>query len=132
MAENRAVSRRAFVVGAGVTSVLSVRSTIAETKANSPDAQLIALGRELEAIPKALERACEHDQAIAILDRIDTLTAAIVAMPAKSLNGLYVKARATSWALSGDFDPSTETSNDMRVVVSLLRDLIQIGKSDHT
>jgi hypothetical protein len=128
MAGNRAVSRRAFVVGAAVTPVAAVTSTIrAET--NSPDAELIALGDELDSIPAALDCAGEHGQAIALLNRIDTLTAKIVAMPATSLDGLYVKARATSWGLISDYDPCAEISNDMRIVVSLLRDLMRLGKS---
>jgi hypothetical protein len=49
-----------------------------------------------------------------------------------TLQGLYVKARATAWALegnfAGDFDPMKESSANDRIAASLVRDLLQLGR----
>jgi len=50
-------------------------------------------------------------------------------MPAKSLQGLYVKARATAWALEDDLDLTKESSINDRLAASIVRDLLKLGPS---
>ena len=121
------LSRRLILGSLAASPILT--STGASAEAPCADAGLIALGRQLNSIPAALDRAGEHDEAMALVEKIDTLSAAIVATPAKTLQGLYVKARATAWALQGDFDPMEETSNNDRIAASLVRDLLELGSS---
>jgi hypothetical protein len=98
-------------------------------KVTLPDAELLALGRELFSVQAALDHAGEHDQAIALLERIDIITTAIADIPATTIQGLYIKALATSWSLI-EFDPKEGVSNDMRLVVSILYDLIRLSGDD--
>ena len=86
MRENDKLSRRTVIAGLTGTSALCSATVAAE--ATSPDAELIALGWQLDAISAALDRASGHDEAIALLDKIETLNTAIVAMRAKTLQGL--------------------------------------------
>jgi hypothetical protein len=88
------------------------------------------LGRELNSIQTALDRAGEHDQAISLLEQIDVVTTAIADIPATTIQGLYIKALATSWSLLHDFDPKKEISIDSRLVVSILYDLIRLSGDD--
>ena len=129
MNANAMLSRRSVLGSFAVSPVLA--STGVSAEAPCADAELVALGRQLDSIPAALDRASEHDEAMALLEKIDTLSAAIVATPAKTLQGLYVKAHATAWALrgdfAGDFDPMDESSNNDRVAASLVRDLLELG-----
>jgi hypothetical protein len=87
----------------------------------------------LDLVSAALERAGDHDEAMALLDRIESLSSAIASTPATSLEGLRVKARATAWALlgdfEGDFDPSDESSINSRVAASIVRDLLRMTPS---
>jgi len=99
------------------------------TAVGSLDLELLAMGRELDSISAALDRAGEHGEAMALLERVDVLSAAMVAMPAKTLQGLRAKARATVWALEHDFDPSQETSINNRLEASIVRDLLRLGTS---
>jgi len=100
---------------------------------SSFDEELIALGRQLDSIQAALDRASDHDETLLLLDRIETLSAAIVKTPAKTLQGLYVKARATAWALENDcglLDPEKESTINDRVAASIIRDLLKLGAPD--
>jgi hypothetical protein len=128
--EYRIYSRRTFAFGLAAMPVGSVLPTIAEPELNPPDVELLALGRELFSIQAALDHAGEHDQAIALLGRIDVVTTAIADIPATTIQGLYIKALATSWSLIDDFDPKEGMSNDMRLVVSILYDLIRLSGDD--
>jgi hypothetical protein len=127
MRENQKLSRRAVVGGLAIGSTLSAASGAAVL--NSPDAELIALGRQLDSIPAALDRASEYDEAMVLLEQIDILSNAIVTTPAKTLQGLYVKARATAWALQDDPDPMKESSINNRVAASIVRDLLEFGNT---
>jgi hypothetical protein len=124
MKANVMPSRRSVLKGLAIAPALSAPMAAAE--AVSPDAGLMALGQQLFSIQAALDHASEHDGAMALLERIDTLSDAIVAMPAKTVQGLYVKARATAWALLDNFDPMEESSLNDRVAASIVRDLIRL------
>jgi hypothetical protein len=122
MHSNSKVSRRTLI------SVLTVAPTLSTGATAGPmDAELIRLERELEATGTALNRASQHNEAMVLLDRIETLSAAIVAIPAKSLDGLRIKARATAWALENDcdsLDPMKESTINGRLAASIVRDLL--------
>ena len=129
MRKDSKLSRRAVVSGLTIASAVSSIALGAEM--SSPDAELIALGRQLDSISPALDRASEHDEAIALLDRMESLTSTIVATPAKTLQGLYVKARATAWALEGnDLDPTKEASMNDKVAASIVRDLLRLSATE--
>ena len=122
------LSRRAVVGGAAALSALSASAASAAT--NLGDGELIALGQELEATSAALNLAGDHEEAMALLGRTEQLSAAIVVTPAKTFRGLYVKARATAWALESDcglLDPTKESTINDRVAASIIRDLLNIG-----
>ena len=118
------LSRRSILKGLAVAPTLSAPMAAAE--AISHDEGLIALGQQLFSIRAALDHAGEHDEVMGLLERIDTVSDAIVAMPAKTVQGLYVKARATAWALLDDIDPMEESSINDRVAASIVRDLIRL------
>jgi hypothetical protein len=61
-----------------------------------------------------------------LLERLGHLEAAIVATPARTMEGFFVKARAASWALLGDLDPAGAKTIDQRMALSIIRDLIQL------
>lgn len=131
MRNNRNVSRRAVVGGLATAATLPTSSFAVGS--TSVDEDLIALGRQLDSIPAALDRASSHDETMRLLNRIDTLSAAIVKTPAKSLRGLHVKARATAWALEdecGRLDPTKQSSINDRVAASIVRDLLKFGATN--
>jgi hypothetical protein len=94
------------------------------SKLLSEDNELLKLSYELHSI---------NPEEIGVefyIERTNRLMENITDCRARSIEGLYVKARATAWSIIGDFDPRKEETNEMRLVVSLLRDLIQIIESD--
>jgi hypothetical protein len=130
MHKNHKYSRRAFAFGLAAMPTSSVLPTTAVAELNPPDSELLAMGRELFSIQAALDHAGEHAQAIALLERIDLVTTAIADMPATTNQGLFIKALATSWSLIDDFDPKEGVSSDMRLVLSILYDLIRLSGDD--
>jgi hypothetical protein len=130
MHKNHKYSRRAFAFGLAAMPTSSVLPTTAVAELNPPDSELLAMGRELFSIQAALDHAGEHAQAIALLERIDLVTTAIADMPATTIQGLFIKALATSWSLIDDFDPKEGVSSDMRLVLSILYDLIRLSGDD--
>lgn len=129
MCNNSKVSRRT-VCGLVAVSVLPTMATTAE--AIIPDAGLIEIGREMEILRLKLDRESDHDAAMNLLNSIDQLTKTIVLTPAQSLEGLYVKARATAWALENDcglLDPIKESNDNDRLAASIVRDLLNVGST---
>ena len=131
MGSNPKFSRRAIVGGLAATPALPASTVVAGI--NSADVHLIGLGQQLESNRATLERASGHDEAMVILDKIDALTLEIVVTRAQTLQGLYVKARASAWALESDcglLDPVKESSPNDRVAASIVRDLLEFGAPD--
>ena len=60
------------------------------------------------------------------LEEFGCINAAIVATPATTMEGLYVKARAGCWALLGDFDSADQSASGARMAFSMMRDLIRL------
>jgi hypothetical protein len=67
---------------------------------------LLALGERFDALAAQIDHAIEHGLDITweTLEQFGCINAAIVATPATTMQGLYVKARAGCWDLLGDFD----------------------------
>jgi hypothetical protein len=119
------LSRRELVVALAMPAV-ALRATI-ETETPPSDAHLVALGCEFDKVTAQIDDAIDqgsdiNEEAFNELSRID---AEIVALPAKTVEGLRVKARAACWALLGDLDPGNEPTTDKRMALSIVRDLIQ-------
>ena len=102
----------------------------------SADAALVALGEELEAAWAATTAAYEKYrddpslEAGVITDVADKAAAAIVhqieAVPASTIDGLRVKARAVQWCYDADpVDLAVDRSTtDLRLANSIIRDLL--------
>ena len=92
------------------------------------DIVLLALGQRFDALAAQIDHAIEHGLDIAweTLEEFDRIDAAIVATPATTMEGLFVKARAGCWALLGDFDSADQSASGARVTFSMMRDLIRL------
>ena len=56
-----------------------------------------------------------------------------MATPATTIEGVYVKARATAWAIENEFgllDPTKEPSSNSRLAASIVRDLLNLTKRE--
>ena len=95
---------------------------------SKPDVELIALGREFEKTAAALDDAIEHKRDVTdeLLQTLGLIESKILSVPAKSIEGFRVKARAACWARLGDLDPTGETTTDKRMGLSIVRDLIRL------
>jgi hypothetical protein len=98
---------------------------IATAAPDHQDTELIEFGRQFEEMTVALD----GDDAEGAFDRLAVIEPAIVAMPATTIEGMRVKARAASWALMGDLEP-TGPSTDVRMALSIVRDLIRLYDPD--
>ncbi len=104
-----------------------------------PDAELIRLGRELEAA-WAAERAAwialhEDDspeadaQSGAAYNRCDGIVDAIEAEQAATLDGVLVQARAVAWIYDGDDFELPGGTTDQRIACQIVRDLIRLDRA---
>jgi hypothetical protein len=123
------VSRRTVVATLALAPMLSVSEI--NTGKNTKNEELIALGEELNSVTAAIDAAIEEASSppavmTTLLERLGHLEAAIVATPARTMEGFFVKARAASWALLGDLDPAGAKTIDQRMALSIIRDLIQL------
>ncbi len=129
----------ALSTAAGAAGVLAVDAAIGGAKADEaaphPDATLLALGRELDALwaeEQALFATCDEDapEIAAIEARCDAVIRRIVPIGATTLDGFVVKARACSYCHNGE--PITEDTFEHGTVVSIqivglmVRDLLAI------
>jgi hypothetical protein len=124
----RKVSRRTFIASAVLAPACTEKPGIDEKALSAKDDELLKLSHELHSM--MLDGASGESEIDSYINRSNELMAAITDYPANSIDGLYVKARATTWAILDDFDPDAEETNEMRLVVSLLRDLVRIVESD--
>jgi hypothetical protein len=122
------LSRRAVVGGLAFAPALSAPTVTAGMK--SLDADLVELDRQLHLTIAALDSSSDHDETMLRLREIEDLNAAMVATHAKTLHGLYLKARATAWALiseNGPLDPAKELTLNDQISASIVRDLLNLG-----
>lgn len=99
-----------------------------------PDAALLELGRELDAA-WAAERVARDDDSDpegVLGDAAADVSAAVAhrieKVPARTLDGLLVKARAVAWCVCGDeFTPEEDATTDLRLAHGIVEDLRRIA-----
>jgi hypothetical protein len=103
----------------------------------SPDAKLIALGREFERITGLMDglirnsgRGNSDDERTLchLIEELEPIERETVRTSAKTIAGLYVKARAAKWSREGQINPEAEHCTDERMAWSIVRDLMLPGK----
>jgi hypothetical protein len=95
---------------------------------------LIVLGREFDRITGSwadlLQGHGDTDTEIRkinqLLELLGPIETAIVATPARTIEGLCIKARAANWSREGKIDPLNELCTDERMAWSIVRDLMQL------
>jgi hypothetical protein len=94
----------------------------------STDNQLLYLGCEFTKVVAKIDRAIDQGAELCDewLDTLSHLDAEIVATPATTIVGLWVKARAACWARLGDLDTPDEATTDHRMALSIVRDLVRL------
>lgn len=113
------ISRRSALSFIGMTPAFaSNRVTTAS------DAVLLELGCRFDAIANQLDHDCSTDWRT--LREFDLIVTRIVATPATTLEGLYVKARAGCWVLLGDFESADQSAAGAPMAYSIMRDLIRL------
>lgn len=85
------LSRRAFACGTSLAAIAAPFPTLAEVNA-SPDHELLVLGSQLERL-----LADRHNVEDMHWEAINQLDDAIMAIAPKTMQGLAVQARVTSW-----------------------------------
>ena len=123
------LSRRAL---AGVAALLPL-ATAAAPPTSGPNAELLRLGAALEAAwahQEALLPSCTDAELATTMAPCSALVDRIEQIPARTLEGLMVKARAISWCNSGEeidpdrFCPYPGATTDGRIAASIVRDLL--------
>jgi hypothetical protein len=126
MANKTCLSRRSML-GLAIAPIF-VSETVSSGNVGEDD-KLMALNGQLLETSAALNSESDHDEAIRLLDKIESIWAEMAKTPASTLRGLCVKARATSWGDEAEFgllNPDTETSPNKRLSASLVRDLVRL------
>jgi hypothetical protein len=94
------------------------------TPADNPDADLLALGRNLDAaiaIVRPLLRSDDQGAFDKATDRVRDISEKIAAIPAHTLAGLRIKGRALRWHR----DPEGRVGLDEALISSLVDDLVR-------
>lgn len=127
------LSRRAMMTALTSTTVAS--SVAICQPLQSPDATLIALGDKFnhltatwDDLARRTNDTYENVDIIGLIETIDPIEKAIVATPAKTIEGLLVKARAANWSREGRINPELEQSTDQKMAWSIVRDLIGLSR----
>jgi hypothetical protein len=115
------LSRRSALFSAAIVpaAVLSSHVQIAGA-APAADPELLALGRQFDAVAARLDHG---DSAWETLEGFGRIYDEIVATPARTIEGLFVKARVECWGLLGDLDAGQSNGN---MALSIIRDLIRL------
>lgn len=139
----RSPSRRGALLTA---SALALAPILGTAQSLTADADLIALGKRLEAawaaetaawdaLPEHDEYSPSYDHACNLSEAAEAIAATIERAPATTLPGLLVKGRAWRWSRGTDAPPTAgmfdlgpvhlhlEASSDQRLALSLLTDL---------
>ena len=117
-------SRRSALFSPAISAVALCSSA----RAVGADVVLVALGQRFDALAAQIDHSIDHGSDVAwqALEEAVLIHAEIVATPATTMEGLYVKARAGCWALFGDLDADENSSADHRIALSIMRDLIRL------
>jgi hypothetical protein len=119
----KSLSRRSILYSAISVPVFAASGLADEKMA---DAGLVSLGRQFDALAAEVDHSIEHapDINMDTLEKFSQITAEILTIQAKTIDGLNVKARAACWALLGDLDPTENMTLDRSMALSIVRDLI--------
>jgi hypothetical protein len=117
-------SRRALLASIAVLPT----AQFATGATTTDDTKLIVLGRRFDALAAEIDHSIERGPDIAMdaLEQFSRVGAEILAIEAKTIEGLSVKARAACWALLGDLDPVDDSTLDKSMALSIVRDLIRL------
>jgi hypothetical protein len=127
--QDAAPTRRLFL-GAG--SAAAVFGAVGAAAYASPDAELIALGRELKTVTDfetavlALNPNIDDESACNLAKPCSVLVDRIAGMSATTIQGLIVKAHAVNWCHADQFDGFGETT-DERIAAGIIRDLLALA-----
>jgi hypothetical protein len=91
------------------------------------DAELIELGRQYDEAAAAIKRNPRDDE---LWDLQLTIIEAIIPVPAKTIDGVRVKARVVCDGLLGDLDEKTWPKGQNPLPLSIVRDLIRLYDAD--
>ena len=124
------IARRPLVAGAASTVSAALSIPLAKTTGGD-DAELLRLGHEMDRLI-AEENAAKpaHNDGDwtawdAAYERSQVAVRAVTELPARSLEGFRIKARAVAWCYSGDeVDFPDTSSTDMKLVNAIIRDLL--------
>ena len=119
-------SRRLFLAAGSAATVFGAVNAAAHS---SPDAELISLGHQFQAAWAAEQagflRPVDDATADALVKPCTDLAHRIERLPAKTLDGLMVKAMAVSWCHCGEFEEFGNTT-DERITAGIVRDLLAL------
>lgn len=120
------ISRRSVLSSLACSPLLA--STTAPVEVLADDAQLVGLGRRFEKLAAQIDYAidCGSNISDEVLNELGRVEEGIETEPARSIDGLRVKARAACWALLGDFSAADRSTTDKRMAFSIVRDLIRL------
>ena len=124
------IARRPLVAGAASTVSAALSIPLAKTTGGD-DAELLRLGHDMDRLI-AEENAAKpaHNDGDwtaweAAYERSQVAVRAVTELPARSLEGFRIKARAVAWCYSGDeVDFPDTSSTDMKLVNAIIRDLL--------
>lgn len=117
---NRSPTRRAVI--ASVAAAPTLLPAIASA-GQSPDTRLLELGQPFRGIVNGLEDCEWSDDSLLI--KLDAVEGEILRINATTMEGLFVKASAACWALLGDLDCPSRSTSDVRMSLSIIRDLVR-------
>jgi hypothetical protein len=118
------LSRRTLI---GALAASSVMPAVGAAASSAVDSRLVDLGRKFDQLSKYIDDPCGEGGLLTkeFFTKFHQIEAEIHSIPAKTIDGYRVKARAACWALLGDIDPNTGSTTDERMALSIIRDLIQ-------
>jgi hypothetical protein len=119
-------SRRLILGSAVVAGVVALP---ASAQAH-PDHELLKIGDDFEQTWRAervglAPRGLTDEQVAAFVDATSAVVDQIEVLPAKTLQGLRIKARAVAWCHDGDFCGFGDTT-DERLAAQIIRDLLAL------
>jgi hypothetical protein len=120
------ISRRSVLNSLAISTMLS--ATVFPVEVSAADTHLIELGYAFDALAEEIDRSIEHarDINMDVLEKFSQVTAEILTIQAKTIDGLRVKARAACWGSLGDLDPTENMTLDRSMALSIVRDLIRL------
>jgi len=131
------LSRRTLVASVACTAV--VIRTMFDNAPRSPDAELVAFGRRLQHLTQTWDELAhqtnntyDNVDILGLIEKLNPIESAIVRLPAKTIEGLLVKARAANWSREGRINPEKEISTDKKMAWSIVRDLLELSRGDET